>query len=133
MTNEEKAFLVECLVDAGDIDSDGDVEAQFMKWYRVREEPVSGEIHYKAVLEAVKVRKRSYQRCYRLAGTVRWCEDDSQRVVSHSSCDHDDPCGCYAEGHAAGAVQGREERRAGTLELIARLREILDDFEEAWK
>ena len=68
-----------------------------------------------------------------LAGTVKWCEDDSQRVVSHSSCDHDDPCGCYAEGHAAGAVQGREERRAGTLELIARLREILDDFEEAWK
>ena len=96
MTNEEKAFLVEYLVDAGDIDPDGDVEAQFMKWYQVREEPLSGEIHYKAVLEAAKVRKRSYQRGYRLAGTVRWCEDDSQRVVSHSSCDDDDPCGAGA-------------------------------------
>ena len=74
MTNEEKAFLVEYLVDAGDIDPDGDVEAQFMKWYQVREEPLSGEIHYKAVLEAARVRKRSFDRGYRLAAADRASE-----------------------------------------------------------
>ena len=35
MTNEEKDRLIAYLVDAGDIDPDGDVEAQFMDWYQV--------------------------------------------------------------------------------------------------
>ena len=37
MTHEEKDRLIAYLVDAGDIDPDGDVEAQFMDWYQVRE------------------------------------------------------------------------------------------------
>ena len=34
MTNEEKELLVAYLIDAGDIDPDGDVEVQFMDWYQ---------------------------------------------------------------------------------------------------
>ena len=60
MTNEEKELLVAYLIDAGDIDPDGDVEVQFMDWYQVREDMVPGETHYKAILEASRVRARSY-------------------------------------------------------------------------
>ena len=67
MTNEEKDLLIAYLVDAGDIDPDGDVEAQFLEWYQVRDQVMSGEVHYKAVLDAARVRERSYQEG-RLAG-----------------------------------------------------------------
>ena len=67
MTNEEKDLLIAYLVDSGDIDPDSDVEAQFLEWYQVRDQVVSGETHYKAVLDAARVRKRSYQEG-RLAG-----------------------------------------------------------------
>ena len=33
MTNEEKDLLIAYRVDAGDIDPDGDVEAQFLEWH----------------------------------------------------------------------------------------------------
>lgn len=36
MTNEEKTILIAYWVDAGELDPDGDVEAQFMDWYQVR-------------------------------------------------------------------------------------------------
>ena len=62
MTNEEKDLLIAHLVDAGDIDPDGDVEAQFLEWRQVRERVVSGETHYQAILEASRVRQRNYQR-----------------------------------------------------------------------
>ena len=42
MTNEEKDLLIAYLVDAGEIDPDGDVEAEFLDWHRVREGVVSG-------------------------------------------------------------------------------------------
>ena len=61
MTNEEKDLLISYLVDAGDIDPEGDVEAQFLDWYRIREGVVSGETHYKAILEAARDRKRSFE------------------------------------------------------------------------
>ena len=61
MTNEEKELLVEYLVDAGEQDADGDVEAQFMDWRQVREETVSGETHYKALLQAARVMARSFE------------------------------------------------------------------------
>ena len=48
MTNEEKDLLIAYLVDAGDLNPDGDVEAQFLEWRQVREQVVSGEAHYKA-------------------------------------------------------------------------------------
>ena len=54
MTNEEKDLLISYLVDAGDIDPEGDVEAQFLDWYRNREGVVPGETHYKAILKAGK-------------------------------------------------------------------------------
>ena len=60
MTNEEKDLLISYLVDAGDIDPD-DVEAQFLEWYQVRDQVVSGETHYKAVLDAARVRQRSLE------------------------------------------------------------------------
>ena len=45
MTGEEKALLIEYLVDAGEIfpDLDIDVEDQFLDWYEVRQGVVSGE------------------------------------------------------------------------------------------
>ena len=76
MTNDEKDLLIAYLVDAGEIDPDGDVEAEFLDWYRVREGVVSGEIHYKAILEAARVRKRSFERGTRLADVVRSVTED---------------------------------------------------------
>ena len=52
MTNEEKDRLIAYLVDAGEIDPEGDVEAQFLEWRQVHEQVVSGEVHYKAILVA---------------------------------------------------------------------------------
>ena len=71
MTNEEKDLLIAYLVDAGDIDPGGDVEAQFLEWCQVREQVVSGEVHYKAILDAARVRQRSFDRGTRLADVVR--------------------------------------------------------------
>ena len=76
MTNEEKDWLTNYLVDAGEIDPDVAVETQFMEWYQVREQVVPGEVHYKAILEAARVRRRSYQRGYRTGGVVRWHEGE---------------------------------------------------------
>ena len=61
MTNEEKDLLIAYLVDSGEFDPDGDVEAQFLDWYQVREGQVSGETHYKAILQAARVRTRSFE------------------------------------------------------------------------
>ena len=38
------------------LDPEGDVEVQFLDWYRVRRGVVSGEVHYKAILDAARVR-----------------------------------------------------------------------------
>ena len=43
------------------LDPEGDVEAQFLEWYRVRRGVVSGETHYKAILDAARVRKRVFE------------------------------------------------------------------------
>ena len=37
------------------------MEAQFLDWYQVREGTVSGETHYKAILDAARVKKRSFE------------------------------------------------------------------------
>ena len=64
MTGEEQDLLIAYLVDAGEIfpDLDVDMEDQFLDWYQVRQGVVSGEAHYKAILEAARVRKRSLER-----------------------------------------------------------------------
>ena len=61
MTGEEQGLLIACLVDAGEIFPylDIDVEIQFLDWYEVRQGVGSGETHYKAILDAARVRKRS--------------------------------------------------------------------------
>ena len=56
--------LLAYLVDAGDIEPDGDLEAQFLEWYQAGQDQVSGEVHYKAILEAARVRQRSFDRGY---------------------------------------------------------------------
>ena len=61
MTNEEKDLLIAYLVDAGELDPDGGLAEQFLDWYRVREGVVSGEVHYKAILDAGRVRKRAFE------------------------------------------------------------------------
>ena len=61
MTREEQELLTAYLVDAGDIDPEGDLEEQFQDWYQIREGSVSGETHYKAILDAARVRRRSYE------------------------------------------------------------------------
>ena len=60
MTNEEKDLLIAYRVDAGDIDPECDVEAQFLEWYQVREQVVSGEVHYKALLQAASITTTVY-------------------------------------------------------------------------
>ena len=45
-----------------------------MDWYRVREQTVSGETHYKTILDAARVRKKSYEEGRRVGlaeGTAR--------------------------------------------------------------
>ena len=61
MTHKEEDLLIPYLVDAGELDPEGDVEVQFLDWCQVREETVSGEVHYKAVLDAARVRKRAFE------------------------------------------------------------------------
>ena len=124
MTDEEKALLVEYLVDAGEIfpDLDGDVEDQFLDWYEVRQGVVSGETHYKAILQAARVRKRSLERGIEGAQATM---SDRQGI-----CDHDTPCGCYAEGHAAGLAEGYAKRRNNPLEDLAGVRRVLDHVNE---
>lgn len=112
MTEDEQVLLIAYLVDAGEIDPDaGDVESQFWAWYEVRQGVVSGETHYKAVLEAARVRKRSFDRSCRLAAAGEWVEEDPLPVADRQGvCDHGAPCGCYAEGYAAGRAAARAQR-----------------------
>ena len=56
MTHEEEGLLIAYLVDAGELDPEGDVEAQFLGWYQVREGQVSGDTHCRAILDAAWVR-----------------------------------------------------------------------------
>ena len=57
MTNEERDLLIAYLADAGELDPKGGVEAQFQDWYQVREGQVSGEVFYKAVLDAARIKQ----------------------------------------------------------------------------
>ena len=123
MTNEEKDLLIAYLVDAGDIHPDGDVEAQFLEWHQVWEQVVSGEAHYKAVLEAARVRKRSFDHGYQ-AGCSAMVGGHSRCQTTRASATTGEPCGCYAEGHAAGMAQANTERQREALGDIARLRRI---------
>ena len=63
VTEEEQGLLIAYLVDAGELDSHGDVdlETQFIDWYQVRGGQVSGEVFYKALLQAAKVREQSFE------------------------------------------------------------------------
>ena len=61
MTNEEKDLLIAYLVDVGELDPEGDVEAQFLDCYQVREGTVSRETHYRAVLDAARIRVKSFE------------------------------------------------------------------------
>ena len=64
MTNEEQELLIDYMVDAGELGPDGDLKAEFLDWYKVRGQTVSGEVHYKAALDAAldaaRVRKRAF-------------------------------------------------------------------------
>ena len=91
---------------------------------------MSGETHYKAMLEAARVRKRSFDRGSRLADVVRSVTEDIPEG-DRDFCDHDTPYGCYAEGYAAGMASARTGRQGDTLEVIARLRQVLTRFEAA--
>ena len=124
MTNEEQDLLIAYLVDAGEIfpDLDVDMEDQFLDWYQVRQGVVSGEAHYKAILEAARVRKRSLER-----GVAGGQPPMSDR---QGVCDHGTPCGCYAEGHAAGLAEGYAQHRNDPLEDMAGVRRVLDHVNE---
>ena len=121
MTNDEKDLLIAYLVDAGEIDPDGDVEAEFLDWRRVREGVVSGEIHYKAILEAARVRKRSFERGTRLADVVRSVTEDMPS----------DGRGVLRPRHSLrllrrGVRSGPMERHERTPVDFSRLRRLLD-------
>ena len=61
MTREEQELLIAYLVDAGELDAEGDVEEQFEDWYQVRRSVVSGEVHYKAIVDAARVRAWAFE------------------------------------------------------------------------
>ena len=92
MTNVEKDLLIAYLVDAGDIDPDGDVEGQFLDWYRVREGVVPGEVHYKAILDAARIMKRAFEEGRRTGlaeGAAKLGWDELADVPGlHRSMDH---------------------------------------------
>ena len=119
MTNEEKDLLIAYLVDTGDIDPDGDVEAQFLEWYQVRDQVVSGEAHYKAVLEAAGYGSGATPVATgpavasvgmngpRPLGPTPWAPPDMLALRQDQPvCDHGTPCGCYVESYAAGRSRG---------------------------
>ena len=138
MTNEEKDLLIAYLVDAGEFDPEGDVEVQFQDWYQVRGSVVSGEVHYKAVLDSARTRKRSFERGYRLAAALRWTGDHEtlgyppkEFAPRQRSCGHGDPCICFVEGYASDLGRRRTERLEGALDLASRIRQVLDGFDLA--
>ena len=51
MTSEEQAMLIGYLELVGEIEG----AADFDDWYRQRWEPVSGEVYYKAILQAARL------------------------------------------------------------------------------
>ena len=59
--NADKDLLIAYLFDAGEIDPEGDVEAQFLDWHRVREGTVYEEMHYQVVLDAARVRVKNFE------------------------------------------------------------------------
>ena len=133
MTNVEKELLIAYLVDAGDIDPDGYVETQFLEWRQVREQVVPGEAHYRAVLEAARIRGRAFDRGYRLADVVRWTEGDPPALVSDNQgfCDHDSPCGCYAEEYAADMAAARAQHYRDNEETLEARHRVMDSFHRA--
>ena len=76
MTQAEQALHIAYLhiaylVDAGELDPEGDLEEQFLDWRQVRWETVSGETHYQGVtraspgrhqgvLDAARIKARSF-------------------------------------------------------------------------
>ena len=126
MTDEEKALLVEYLVDAGEIfpDLDVDVEDQFLDWYEVRQGVVSGETHYKAILDRQPGCGSGASSTGSKGGPIPRCP--TYRDV----CDHGAPCGCYAEGHAAGLAEGYAKRRNDPLGDLAGVRRVLDHLNQ---
>ena len=76
MTNEEQELLIDYLVDAGELGPDGDLKAEFLDWYKVRGQTVSGEVHYKAALDAARVRKRAF---------TAWATSARQRIKPRDS------------------------------------------------
>ena len=74
MTQEEEGLLIAYLVDAGELDPDGDVEAQFLDWYQVREGVVPGEVHYKAILGGARVRGGASRRDTGAASCDGFCD-----------------------------------------------------------
>ena len=113
MTNEEKELLVAYLADARELDPDGDMEAQFMDWRRVREETVSGETHYNALLQAARVMARSFEEGRRAglaegAATLGW-----DQIPGELRCgDPGLPAG-YRGGRGTGSAGGGRIARGG--------------------
>ena len=72
MTQAEQALLIAYLVDAGELDPEGDLEEQFLDWHRVREETVSGETHYKVVTRASSMPPESRRGVSRKDAGLAW-------------------------------------------------------------
>ena len=68
MAQDEQELLIAYLADAGELDPEGDIKAQFQDWYQVREVQVSGEVFYKAVLDSARVMAKEAFEEGRLAG-----------------------------------------------------------------
>ena len=72
MTQAEQALLIAYLVDAGELDPEGDLEEQFLDWRQVRWETVSGETHYQGVPRASSMPPESRRGVSRKDAGLAW-------------------------------------------------------------
>ena len=65
-------LLIAYLVDAGELDPEGDLEEQFLDWRQVRWETVSGETHYQGVTRASSMPPESRRGVSRKDAGLAW-------------------------------------------------------------
>ena len=66
-----------------------------------------------------------------MLGIFAFIAAQSAQADRQGVCDHGTPCGCYAEGHAAGLAESYAKRRPDPPGDLARVRRVLDHVNES--
>ena len=140
MTNEEEELLIAYLVDAGEIDGESpDIEDQFLDWYQAREQMVSGETYYKAfwrppglgsvpsgVATGSQVPSDGWKETRIPEARPTYWPSDRSRGVATTGL----PAVAMPKATLPACPMLVTTGRVTPLEVIARLRDVLDRFEE---